>query len=156
MSKKENGIVNEYTVFPQNFRNIFSSFSYILLTKIRQMEVNSRADKKDWVYSTMDALQQPSDPSSTISLTCGCCLSVVGNAGLSDRHAQSGDEEALWRSAGWSYQQTDAAHQRQTAAPQNLFRSLEPTEKWAQQGVWLKHSRKHADTQIHFHLLTND
>lgn len=62
-------------------------------------------------------------------------LSVIGSAGLSDRLSQSADEEALGGSAGWSHQQTDTAHQRQTATPQNLLRALEPFETGTQQGV---------------------
>lgn len=63
------------------------------------------------------------------------CLSVLGSAGLTDRVSQSADEKALRRSAGRSNQQTHAAHQRQTAAPQNLRRAVEPAEAGAQQGV---------------------
>lgn len=42
---------------------------------------------------------------------------VLGRAGQPNRHSQPRDEEEFWRSAGWSHQQTDAADQRQAAAP---------------------------------------
>lgn len=62
-------------------------------------------------------------------------MSVVGSAGFADRVPQPGDEEALRGAPGRSHQQTDAAHQRQTAAPQNLRRALEPSAAGAQQGA---------------------
>lgn len=75
------------------------------------------------------------------------CLSVMGGAGLSDWLSQSGDEEVLGGSAGWSHQQTDAAHQGQTAAPQNLHGAVEPAEAGAQQGVWPTHT--HTNSHIY-------
>lgn len=70
-----------------------------------------------------------------VSLSFVPCPSVMGSPGLSDGPPQSGDEEALRGLAGRSHQQADAAHQRQTAAPQNLRRAVEPAEAGAEQGV---------------------
>ena len=74
------------------------------------------------------------DPSVSVTFV-PVCLSVVGGAGLSDGLPQPGDEEVLRGSAGRPHQQTDAAHPRQTAAPQNLRRAVEPAEAGAQQGM---------------------
>lgn len=83
------------------------------------------------------------------------CLSVMGSAGVTDGVSQSADEKALWRSAGRSNQQTHAAHQRQTAAPQNVRRAVEPAEAGAQQGVWLTRAHARAHTHSHTHSRTH-
>lgn len=62
---------------------------------------------------------------------------VVGGAGLTDGRPQSADEEERRGPAGRPHQQADAAHQGQTAAPQDLHRPVEPAQAGAQQGGWL-------------------
>lgn len=59
---------------------------------------------------------------------------VVGSAGLADGRPQSADEEERRGPAGRTNQQADAAHQGQTAAPQNLHGPVEPAQAGAQQG----------------------
>lgn len=60
--------------------------------------------------------------------------SVLGGSGVSDRPSEPADGGVFRRAAKRTRQQIDAAHPRQTAAPQKLRRAVEPPEAGAQQG----------------------